>query len=154
MSFCFFFPFPFTFPANPGNDSLWFPLPKCENGLFHSLPVPEFRECLSSFPSRSRNLGMDFLFPSRSRILGMVFFHSLPVPEVWEWNSQFPFPFRTPKSHPRSPLTEIHNYTYTWPRIGIMYWSSACSSSALCTCLFFNCAPLDFRGLSISCENS
>ena len=79
MSFCFFFPFLFTFPANPGNDSLWFPLPKCENGLFHSLPVPEFRECLSSFPSRSWNLGMDF--------------YSLPVREFWEWSFSIPFPF-------------------------------------------------------------
>ena len=78
----FFVPFPFPFPSIPGNNSLWFPFPNFGNVFFHSLPVPEFRECLFSFPSRSRILGMDFFipfpfpnfgngnfsFPSRSRI--------------------------------------------------------------------------------------
>ena len=59
-----------------------FPFPNFGNVFFHSLPVPEFWECLFSFPSRSRILGMDFFipfpfpnfgngnfsFPSRSRI--------------------------------------------------------------------------------------
>ena len=72
----------FPFPVIPKNGSLWFPFPNFGNGFFHSLPVPEFRECLFSFPSRSRILGMDFFipfpfpnfgngnfsFPSRSRI--------------------------------------------------------------------------------------
>ena len=63
----FFFPFPFLFPGIHGNDSLWFPLPKCGIGFF--------------------------LFPSRSQILGMVFFHSLPVPKLWERIFFIPFPF-------------------------------------------------------------
>ena len=70
----------FPFPSIPKNESLWFPFPNYGNGFFHSLPVPEFRECF-------------FSFPSRSRIMGMVFFHSLPVPELWEWIFFIPFPF-------------------------------------------------------------
>ena len=72
----------FPFPVIPKNGGLWFPFPNFGNGFFHSLPVPEFRECLFSFPSRSQILGMDFFipfpfpnfgngnfsFPSRSRI--------------------------------------------------------------------------------------
>ena len=72
----------FPFPVIPKNGGLWFPFPNFGNGFFHSLPVPEFREGLFSFPSRSRILGMDFFipfpfpnfgngnfsFPSRSRI--------------------------------------------------------------------------------------
>ena len=70
----------FPFPVIPKNGGLWFPFPNFGNGFFHSLPVPEFRECLFSFPSRSQILGMDF-------------FHSIPVPELWEWKFFIPFPF-------------------------------------------------------------
>merc|ERR1711952_471728 len=66
-----------------------------------------FNHCNFSFPSRSRNSGMDFFhslpvpefrewifsFTSRSQILGMDFFHSLPVPDFWEWIFFIPFPF-------------------------------------------------------------
>ena len=45
----------FPFPVIPKNGGLWFPFPNFGNGFFHSLPVPEFQECL--------------------------FFHSLPVPK-------------------------------------------------------------------------
>ena len=55
--------------------------------------LPEFREWIFSFPSRSRISGMDFFsFPSRSRISGMDFFHSFPVPEFREWIFSIPFP--------------------------------------------------------------
>ena len=74
------FPFPFPFPVIPKNGGLWFPFPNFGNGFFHSLPVPEVREWIFSFPSHSRILGMDF-------------FHSLPVPELWEWIFSIPFPF-------------------------------------------------------------
>ena len=70
----------FSFPSIPKNESLWFPFPSFGNGFFHSLPIPEFRECF-------------FSIHSRSRILGKVFFHSLPVPEFWEWFFFIPFPF-------------------------------------------------------------
>ena len=70
----------FPFPVIPKNGGLWFPFPNFGNGFCHSLPVPEFRECFFSFPSRSQILGMDF-------------FHSLPVPELWEWKFFIPFPF-------------------------------------------------------------
>ena len=59
----------FPFLYIPKNGGLWFPFPNFGNGFFHSLPVPEFRECLFSFPSRSQTLGMKI-------------FHSLPVPEL------------------------------------------------------------------------
>merc|ERR1719447_2037725 len=53
--------------------------------------LPEFREWIFSFPSRSRILGMDF-------------FHSLPVPEFREWVFSIPFPFPNPqKSFPLTP---------------------------------------------------
>ena len=42
ISFCFFFPFSFPFLALPGNESHRFPFPKCGNGFFNSLPIPEF----------------------------------------------------------------------------------------------------------------
>ena len=72
-----FFPFPFPFLNNPGNDSLWFLFLKHGNGF-------------CSFPSCSRNLGWDFFipfpfpnfgnvffsFPSCSRILRMGFVYS------------------------------------------------------------------------------
>ena len=76
----FFFPFPFLFLNNPGNDSLWFPFLKCGNGF-------------CSFPSCSRNLGWDFSIPFPFPKFGNVFFHSLPVPEFWEWIFSIPFPF-------------------------------------------------------------
>merc|ERR1712155_446098 len=94
-------PIPVPVPI-PGHSQEWRPL----------IPFPELWECIFSFPSRSRILGMDFfhslpvpefwewdfflslpipeiwewifLFPSRSRILGMGFFLSLPIPEIWE----------------------------------------------------------------------
>ena len=47
-----FVPFPFPFPSIPGNNSLWFPFPNFGKVFFHSLPIPEFREYLFSFPSR------------------------------------------------------------------------------------------------------
>ena len=70
----FFVPFPFPFPSIPGNNSLWFPFPNFGNVFFHSLPVPEFRECLFSFPSRSRILGMDFFIPFPFPNFGNGFF--------------------------------------------------------------------------------
>ena len=59
----------FPFPSIPKNESLWFPFPNYGNGFFHSLPVPEFRECFFFIP---------FPFPN----YGNGFFHSLP--ELWE----------------------------------------------------------------------
>ena len=44
------FPFPFPFPVIPKNGGLWFPFPNFGNGFFHSLPVPEFRECFFLIP--------------------------------------------------------------------------------------------------------
>ena len=70
----------FPFPSIPKNESLWFSFPNYGNAFFHSLPVPEFRECFFSFP---------FL----SRIMGMGFFHSLPIPKLWGWIFFIPFPF-------------------------------------------------------------
>ena len=84
----------FPFPSIPKNESLWFPFPNYGNGFFHSLPVPEFRECFFFIPFPFPNYGNGFFsFPSRSRIVGMDFFHSLPVPELWEWIFLIPFPF-------------------------------------------------------------
>ena len=101
----FFVPFPFPFPSIPGNNSLWFPFPNFGNVFFHSLPVPEFRECLFSFPSRSRILGMDFFIPFPFPNFGNGIFNSLPVPKLWEWNFLFPFPFPNPqKSFPLTPV--------------------------------------------------
>ena len=45
----------FSFPSIPKNESLWFPFPSFGNGFFHSLPIPEFRECFFSFRSCSRS---------------------------------------------------------------------------------------------------
>ena len=59
--------------------------------FFHSLPVPDFQECLFFIP---------FPFPN----FGNGLFNSLPVPELWEWNFLFPFPFpNPPKSFPLTP---------------------------------------------------
>ena len=102
----FFVPFPFPFPSIPGNNSLWFPFPNFGNVFFHSLPVPEFRECLFSFPSRSRILGMDFFIPFPFPNFGNGIFNSLPVPKHWEWNFLFPFPFPNPQKS--FPLTPAH----------------------------------------------
>ena len=105
----FFVPFPFPFPSIPGNNSLWFPFPNFGNVFFHSLPVPEFRECLFSFPSRSRILGMDFFIPFPFPNFGNGIFNSLPVPKLWEWNFLFPFPFPNPqKSFPLTPGSRRH----------------------------------------------
>merc|ERR1712155_294613 len=62
-------PIPVPVPV-PGHSQEWRPL----------IPFPELWECIFSFPSRFRILGMDF-------------FHSLPVPEFWEWDFFIPFPF-------------------------------------------------------------
>ena len=96
----------FPFPVIPKNGGLWFPFPNFGNGFCHSLPVPEFRECLFFIPGLPvpefwewiffipfpfPNFGNgNFSFPSRSRILGMDFFHSLPVPKIWDWIFLFP----------------------------------------------------------------
>ena len=55
--------------------------------------LPEFREWIFSFPSRSRISGMDFFIPFPFPNFGNGFFHSLPVPKFWEWIFFIPFPF-------------------------------------------------------------
>ena len=121
-----FFPFPFPFLNNPGNDSLWFPFLKCGNGF-------------CSFPSCSRNLGWDFFipfpfpnfgnvffsFPSRSRIEGMGFFNSLPVPELREWNYPFPFPFSNSQmSFPLTPEAASTLNKWRWRAINDRWFNS------------------------------
>merc|ERR1711963_150739 len=82
-----------SFPRMEASDSLpefreWifsFPSRSRISGMdfFYSLPVPEFREWIFFIPFPFPNFGNGFfLFPSRSRISGMDFFHSLPVPEL------------------------------------------------------------------------
>ena len=84
----------FPFQSIPKNESLWFSFRNYGNGFFHSLPVPEIRECFFFIPFPFPNYGNGFFsFPSRSRIVGMDFFHSLPVPEFREWIFSIPFPF-------------------------------------------------------------
>ena len=98
----------FPFPSIPKNESLWFPFPNYGNGFFHSLPVPEFRECFFFIPFPFPNYGNGFFsFPSRSRIVGMDFFHSLPVPELWEWIFLIPFPFPNLLFHRRESKREL-----------------------------------------------
>ena len=84
----------FPFLSIPKNESLWFPFSNYGDGFFHSLPVPEFWECL-------------FSFPSRSRIMGLVFFHSLPIPELWEWIFFIPFPFLNLLFHRRKSKRQL-----------------------------------------------
>ena len=84
----------FPFPSIPKNESLWFPFPNYGNGFFHSLPVPEFRECFFFIPFPFPNYGNGFFFiPFPFPNCGNGFFHSLPVPELWEWTFFIPFPF-------------------------------------------------------------
>ena len=73
----------FPFPSIPKNESLWFPFPNYGNGFFHSLPVPEFRECFFFIPFPFPNYGnLFFSFPSHSRIVGMDFFIPFPFPNL------------------------------------------------------------------------
>ena len=74
----------FPFPSIPKNESLWFPFPNYGNGFFHSLPVPEFRECFFFIPFPFPNYGnVFFSFPSRSQIMGMFFFIPFPFLNCW-----------------------------------------------------------------------
>ena len=96
----------FPFPVIPKNGGLWFPFPNCGNGFFHSLPIPEFRECPFFIPFPFPYFGNGFFpFPSCSLFLGMDFFHSLPIPELWEWN--FSFPSRSRIEHFNVGKTEV-----------------------------------------------
>ena len=61
--------------GNPGmRNSRSRPFP----GMKPLIPTPELWEWILSFPSRSRNMGVDF-------------FYSLLVPKFWEWSFSIPF---------------------------------------------------------------
>ena len=100
---------PFPFPSIPGNNSLWFPFPNFGKVFFHSLPVPEFRECLFSFPSRSRILGMDLFIP-------------FPFPNFG--NGLFQFPLKDVPPFLRRDQTDWHRYQskYLTRIVGNLFW--------------------------------
>ena len=95
----------FPFPVIPKNGGLWFPSRISGMDFFHSLPVPEFREWIFFIPFPFPNFGNGiFSFPSHSRNLGMDFFIPFPFPNFGNGLFQFPSRSRTLKSHSRSPL--------------------------------------------------
>ena len=85
-----------------------FPFPNFGNGFFHSLPVPELRECFFSIPFPFPNFGNGFFFiPFPFLNSGNGFFHSLLVPELRIWNYLFSFPFpNSQKSFLLTPVEE------------------------------------------------